>query len=70
MRYLVTLVSLVLAALPLGALAQSATPIATIDPAAYCVEKGGKVVHRTPALRDQVYRLAMPFATPLPRRLA
>lgn len=50
MRYLVTLVSLVLAALPLGALAQSATPIATIDPAAYCTEKGGKVVHRTPAL--------------------
>lgn len=50
MRRLVTLVSLLLASLPLGALAQSATPIATVDPAAYCVEQGGTVVHRTPAL--------------------
>jgi putative hemolysin len=50
MRKVVTLVSLLFAALPFGALAQSATPIATVDPAAYCVEKGGTVVHRTPAL--------------------
>lgn len=50
MRRLVTLVSLLLASFPLGALAQSATPIATVDPAAWCVEKGGTVVHRTPAL--------------------
>ena len=50
MRRLITLVSLLLASFPLGALAQSATPIATVDPARYCVEKGGTVVHRTPAL--------------------
>ena len=49
MRRLVTLVSLFLAALPLGGLAQSATPIATVDPAQWCMDKGGTVVHRTPA---------------------
>ena len=50
MRRCVSLISLLFAALPLGAMAQSATPIGTVDPAAWCVEKGGTVVHRTPAL--------------------
>lgn len=50
MRRLLTLVSLLLASFPLGALAQSSTPVATVDPAAYCTDKGGTVVHRTPAL--------------------
>jgi putative hemolysin len=50
MRRFLALISILFASLPLGILAQSATPGAGIDPAAYCVEKGGTVVHRTPAL--------------------
>jgi hypothetical protein len=48
MRRSVSLISLLFAALPLGAIAQSASPVGPADPAAWCVEKGGTVVHRTP----------------------